>query len=261
MISCCERLSCADCQACDNVAYVVHVAHNDCWNLARGAGKTVRALYRFADNTRQILPPRNVKSPPIVTPFPIDLPTTTSLGILLKHVANRLPHEVQVEVERYQQGHLVSSLLHASQAISGLHGQSYIKAATRKPVVPPPLITSLYATTRRVFGLNYLAEIGFNGSRGSFVTTDNTNIRGIRFALGSHGIRALRVLYNKGEVSSWLGDPTLCWFGEVYGNDLARLSVLSDVSIPAASHGLCTNTCIQGFPHYQGVVPINVSRA
>src|SRR5690606_4212982 len=98
-------------------------------------------------------------------------------------------------------------------------------------LVAPERIESLRVKTTSIFGLAYLSKIGFNEGDGDFIDVRDSGFFGVRFALGTYGIRALRVLYQDGSMSRWVGDPRFSWFGEVYGADLRYLSVIRDVRI------------------------------
>ena len=208
----------------------VYVAHRDCWSLAVGAGKTHIGLYRFAANLQHVIPPRYTTQPPPRGSLPADYRATTDLGRLVYAAATRLPAEMQNVIVKYLGGHLVSSLLRASQTIA-----SYVKETPRYQVIThvtlatAERVESLYVKTTTVFGLNYLTEIGFNKREGDFIHARRSGFCGMRFALGTYGIRALRSLYENGSTSPWLGDPRFSWFGEVYGTDLRCLSVVRDV--------------------------------
>lgn len=80
---------------------------------------------------------------------------------------------------------------------------------------------TLYILTRELFGRSYIYKIGRNreGPGVLLITLTSPVIRGVRFALGRFGLRAIRVLYDDGSRSPWLGDPSGCWFG----NEPARL--------------------------------------
>jgi hypothetical protein len=55
-------------------------------------------------------------------------------------------------------------------------------------------------------------------------------ICGLQFALGRFGLQGVRVSYQDGSHSLWLGTSSACWIGTVYSSDLSKLSVVKDVS-------------------------------
>lgn len=232
----CGVFSCERCRNDDEVAYV---AHQYCWNLARKADP-VPSLYRFAALTRQLLPPGHSRKPPVTAIFPADLPANTSLARLLEAISRRFPAELQGKIHRYLRLHLIAAVLRTFRTVT-----TFPAGRRRKPCCKrfarPAEIKSLYVETRRIFGLDYISDIGFNKDCNASIKTDNRKVRGIRFALGSYGVRGIRILYDDG-VSSWLGSTTFCWYGEVYGTDLGRLSIFRDVSISwAVSRGASPN--------------------
>lgn len=221
---------CSDpsCEECFNTS-PVPVGHQDCWAVATAAGKTVCDLYKYAARHRKTALPR-YSAPPYVTPtFYADVRTTTSLGRLVRNIADRLPVELQYEIGQHLGGHFVGSLLHTSFAVGSVRQIRPYHGPKRRAVVCKGPVRSLYVDTRSLFGLHYISEVGLNKHRGDFIETNNVGVRGLRFAFGSHGLRALRLLFNDGSMSRWLGDPRYCWYGEFYGGDLKTLSVTRDV--------------------------------
>ena len=214
----------------------VYVAHRDCWNLAVVAGKTHIGLYRFAANLQHVIPPRYSAQPPPYASFYPDVVKTTELGRLVHTGAMRLPAEIQHKaIEYLGDHHLVSSLFRASQTMASHVKETPLYQAVEHVTLGPPThISSLCIKTGSIFGLAYLSDIGFNQREGDFIDVRDIGFIGVRFALGTYGIRGLRILYEDGSMSRWLGDSRFSWFGEVYGYDLRNLSVLRDVRVPAS---------------------------
>lgn len=83
---------------------------------------------------------------------------------------------------------------------------------------------TLYVLTGEIFGRSYISKIGRNREGPgvlSIVLTPSV-IRGVRFALGRFGLRAIRILYDDGSRSPWLGDPSGCWFGNEPARQVGR---------------------------------------
>lgn len=224
-VTICNVPACADC----HTSPPAFVAHRDCWNVATEAGRTPRSLYYYAARTERTATPRYSTPPDAVPAFSADMETTTSLGRFLNRVATRLPVELHDEIGQHLRGHFVASLLHASHAARCVRRRSPYLGPTRAPVGGAGPVRSMFVRTRIMFGLRYICEIGLNKPWGEVIKTGNPGVRGVRFAVGSHGLRALRVLFRDGSASSWLGDPRYCWYGEFYGSDLRALTVTSDV--------------------------------
>lgn len=195
-----------------------------------GAGKTSIGLYRFAANLEHVIPPRYSAQPPLCASFYPHVLTTTELGRLVHSAAMCLPAEIQHMIIEYLGDHLVSSLCRASQTMAAhVQERPLYRAVTHVTPVAPQRVSSLCIKTTSIFGLAYLSEIAFNERKGDFIEVKDIGFLGIRFALGTYGIRGLRVLYEDGSMSRWLGDPRFSWFGEVYGTELRNLTVLRDV--------------------------------
>lgn len=175
------------------------------------------------------------KAPLVTSSFHPDISAETSLGKLLRTIARRLPLELQTEIQGYLEPHLVSSLLRTYSAVRELAVGRRRKPCCKR-FARPAKIRCLYVETRRVFGLDYITEIGYNKDCRASIKTDNLNVRGLRFALGRYGLRAIRILYDNG-ASPWLGCPEYCWYGEVYGTDLGRIWVFRDVSMSWVTSG------------------------
>lgn len=213
----------------------VYVAHRDCWCLAVEAGKTHIGLYRFAANFQHVIPPRYSIQPPPRATFHADVRTTTGLGGLVHTAATRLPAEIRDIIIECLGDHLVASLVRAFQTmVSHVEETPRCQAINHVALADPGRVETLCIKTISIFGLTYLSEIGFNEGGGDFIDVRESCFFGVRFALGTYGIRALRVLYQDGSMSRWLGDPRFSWFGEVYGADLRYLSVVRDVCIPTS---------------------------
>ena len=136
-------------------------------------------------------------------------------------------------------------------------GSNFHPLRSLTPMASPPdslemPIEILYARVRELFGRTYISELGCDGEGNSegllSIQLLPGVITGLRFALGRFGLRAVRILYDDGSRSSWLGDPSGCWFGNVIGKysqkkhqlghipglELRNIHTTADVGIPAS---------------------------
>lgn len=95
-------------------------------------------------------------------------------------------------------------------------------------------VKSLWVRISNIFGRGYISEIGVDQSGDDVlsVPVSSRQVAGMRFALGRFGLRALRVLYDDGSKSAWLGDTSGSWFGNIRGTQLRNLHVTADVRPP-----------------------------
>lgn len=216
----------------------VHVAHLACWAVGRQVHGSLRALFALARTTRQIFPLRKLSGRDVRLTLPDWEYDESPLGELLHAVATRLPVEVCNVIlsticdENEDSGPMVMSLSRASAVIP-----PYLCAVTDsalpvwKKVPVRGTIDGISIETSSVLGVVCISEVRLGGrDSGGSVTLRGVGVRGIRFALHSYGLRAIRVLYDDGSMSPWLGSTNASWFGEVHGTDLNKLCVLGDVS-------------------------------
>lgn len=92
-------------------------------------------------------------------------------------------------------------------------------------------VKALWIRVTNLFGRTYISEVGFDrGGNGTLsIPVSRRQITGLRFALGRFGLRAIRILYDGGSKSVWLGDPSGCWFGNVHGTRIRRLHTTANV--------------------------------
>lgn len=95
--------------------------------------------------------------------------------------------------------------------------------------------TFLWIRVTNIFGRPYISEVGLDkrSSGALSIPVSQQQITGLRFALGKFGIRAIRILYDGGSKSPWLGDPSGCWIGNVPGTKIRELHTTADVRSPA----------------------------
>ena len=220
----------SDCYICDRTP-PIHVAHQICWDVATAAGKTQASLLDYAANTTPVLLPQFSAYRDSDLTFPSGIRAKTPLGELLRGINSRLPVELHYEIAKNLHGHIMHSILRASEIARTTRGEHTSSDHETEMIRSSGPIRSLSIKTRSVFGLYYISEIGFNSDQDDSIPTDITGVHGIRVATGRYGIRAMKVLFVDGSESRWLGDTRHCWYSETYHGDLRRLLITSDASL------------------------------
>ena len=172
----------------------------------------------------------------------LEINATTELGRLVKKLATRMPAEIQAQIMMGLGDCYAASLIRALRASSLLTGEEEMRPPSRELQVSFGPVAGLGAATSSLFGRNYLRDIRFDGEGDMCVRVEDRGVRGIRFAIDTHGLRGIRVLYGDGGESPWMGDDRGCWYGEAHGADLGRLWVTRDVRIP---RGFSTRSVVQ----------------
>jgi len=222
---------------------VVFLAHKCCWKAVNHPPVTPSLrLLKLAQHTRPLGPPLSqdvyqrclsrLGRQTQLGAFSIE----TTLGSLLKQVVHRLPLELQCDILDYLEGSLFASLLKAKTVapvlLNRLGPDKYLKPRNIDLGVAGT-ITTLHVESSNILGRSFLTRIGFNQPKdGSWIPVQSPSIQGLQYALGEFGLRAVRIIYADGSRSTWLGDPSACWLGNVIGSDLQMLYVLADVSPP-----------------------------
>lgn len=159
----------------------------------------------------------------------------TELGHLIKELAARMPVELQAQIMTHLGDCYAASLIRALRASWPLTGEEDMQPSSCKLRISPGPVKSLGAVTSSLLGRSYLRDIEFNRENDMCVRLEDRGIRGIRFAIDTHGLCGIRILYADGSESPWLGDDRGCWYGEAHGTELGRLWVTRDVWIPRIS--------------------------
>lgn len=110
-----------------------------------------------------------------------------------------------------------------------------ISTVDRKPGnISIPLDTSTKFLTARwinLYGEQYMFDLAASSEETLAPNTVSVQpLRGIKFAVGLYGIKALKLLYEDGSESDWLGKTTSSYIGTFYATDITGLLVLQDVS-------------------------------
>ena len=224
-------------------ARVLFLSHKACWQaINRPALLPSSYLLRLARHTRPIVPPRVLDSHSRMLSRQTrvaECSADTPLARLVTQMAQKLPLELQCMILDYLTGSLFASLLKATSVSSRLLKRLDFSIPAGGPrtidlgMVGP--VHNLYVQTLDIFGTTYLAYIGYNRLDASFspsasIPVKSSPFRGVQYALGEFGLRGLRILYEDGTRSAWLGDASYCWYGTAEGRDFRMLRILADVS-------------------------------
>lgn len=92
-------------------------------------------------------------------------------------------------------------------------------------------VKALSIRVQNLFRRTYISKIVVDQAGDGILSipVSPRQITGLRFALGRFGLCALRILYDGGSKSAWLGDTSGCWFGNIAGTRLRDLHTTADV--------------------------------
>lgn len=232
---------------CDPSCAILHLAHQDCWkvavaNLVPSGEEPLDTLVRVAQQT---LPTSEMLSSTMFasaeTSLALQAPfnTDTSLGQVLTNIlAHEIPFEVQCLITRMLRTDHLSRLLRAGQ-LANTMSRRFLKRPNANqswyevPLICTDPVIGLYVDTVVILGQQYLSNIIFNQT----CTTGQDwtrlelqqEIRGLRFAIDTFGLRGICLVYQDGSLSKWLGSHEGCWYGQHLGQDISRLKLRKDV--------------------------------
>lgn len=229
---------------------MVYLSHRDCWKVAFSTSHL-----KFSDWSRLAVQTRPFEirrwdssvgcydhpGTNILPPVPSDpglLHVGTPLGDLLSKV-RLLPAELQFQIMSLLKDTLVASLLQTKMFVSELVPRLRARPNwTLQPETKPlrkgrgQSSAVLSCCSMEIMGGPYLSDLALEPLKGCMaqVTVASIAVRGLQFGLGRFGLRAVRISYEDGSFSPWLGDPTSCWVGTVRCSDLSQLNVITNVS-------------------------------
>lgn len=260
---CDRRTLCGDyCPHC-RPDRMVYLSHRDCWKVAfSDSHMKVADWSRLATQTRpyEIVHVRHKDSVgcddyqsrtvlPPMPPDPDQLQRGTSLGGLLSKV-RFLPTEIQFQIMGLVKGTMVASLLQAKAFVSELLPRLRARSNwTLQPETKALRVgcdessVALSCCSTYLMGRSYLSDLALRPLKESTaqVVVANIAVRGLQFALGRFGLRGVRISYDDGSFSPWLGDSTSCWVGTIRCSDLSKLNIVANVSyLKVAIKARCT---------------------
>lgn len=167
--------------------------------------------------------------------------SSTALGSLIQDLRAGLPPELQSMVCSVIPVGLFSSLSCCLETLAHVQEHDLLGTETRarKPLCLSLPLTqassprTMSADVITVLGERCLARLTGDDQGRADITIELSDmpIKGVQYALGAYGIIALRVYYQDGSASPWLGNQPRKWFKFAPGSDLSRLQVQSDVSL------------------------------
>lgn len=231
----------------------LYLSHKDCWKVAFSCHRWAPLDWsRLAVQTRPFETRPNVynerpwvyqEAPviPILASVADDsslFRASTPLARLLADIRT-LPAEIQIQIMDLLKGTLFASLLQARALASEMLPRLRpCSTWTILPSVKPLAVnaeedrSSLSCRSTSILGQSHLSELALGQLEGSAsrIPVASRAIRGLQFALGRFGLRGVRISYEDGSYSSWLGESSSRWVGTVRCYDLAQLNVVADVS-------------------------------
>lgn len=232
---------------------MVYLSHRDCWKVAFSSHHWSSLDWsRLAVQTRPFEtrayrynePPwvyHKAPGTPVLTSVASDsslFHESTPLGGLLSEIRN-LPPELQIQIIELLKGTFFASLLRAktfvSEMLPRLHaGSTWTIQPTARSLklAREETSTFLFCRSMEILGRSYLSDLSLAQLEGpvSYIPIGNRAVRGLQFALGRFGLRGVRISYEDGSYSSWLGESSSCWIGTVRCSDMSQLDVIADVS-------------------------------
>ena len=229
--------------------------HQVCWKIVRQLRPhfTCYSLYKIAQATQPItaLDLHQEASQRSLDSFPGDVcnfSKATSLGKILRR-CDSLPCELQQEIRQHLSGDLTATLLSAARnSMPFLHqlvDPGPTPSMVFKHLLPDGAAgdeACLCWTTIVILGQAYLRRVEVSEMDRTTVEIETgelsgtmririSNIRGIKFVLGTYGLRSISIIYQNGSTSPWLGEPGQGgWYGRIDGLEPRRLHVVQDVS-------------------------------
>ncbi len=210
--------------------------------MRRHFGLSCLDLYTLAECTRRILPHSLSGSLDSLLPdrqlqSSIKRVPQTGLGRILDLVWDRLPLELSRAVFSYLSDDMTSALMRALQTPIYLESASQLRPKKEiryllNSVGSDDDVEWFSGCMISMFGNTYLHQVSITKSKEKnpylAVPINSKAIRGLKFVLGTYGLRALCVVYQDGTNSLWLGDPSNGYHGIVHGQ-LSDFVILSDV--------------------------------
>lgn len=236
-----------------------YFAHMDCWKLASSSARISSLDWsRLAIQTRpfetrcwdQVLESdvcRDDPSTPVLASLDPDdsglFDADTPLANLLSKVRT-LSTELQLQIMSLVKDTMFASLLQTKIFVSSVLPR--LGPRSTWTILPKSLAlrvdlegcnrsSRLTCQSTYIMGRSYLSNLALGRLEDSTSHIDiaDKEIQGVQFALGRFGLRGVRVLYEGGTHSLWLGESTFSWMGTIPCSDLSMLNVIKDVSTPA----------------------------
>lgn len=248
----------AGCLRCDGEAKLngvqttANLVHLHCSQLAkrRWSDFSADVLVRIARLLRSITLPGVAEEilgvEPGLTKFPESeiACKDSSLGSLLMNIHRHLPGELQRLVCQHLQGTFFFSVASCVETLHWIEDHriltdswSVTTPTYHYPLMPFFSFKRLVADTVNILGESCFTRIGGDlpSSYEMDITLRQVPLSGIQYALGLHGVVGLRVLYEDGSRSAWLGRSPGRLFRIFSLRSLRDLRILTDVRIQQIS--------------------------
>uniref|UniRef100_A0A8H7TME2 Uncharacterized protein n=1 Tax=Bionectria ochroleuca TaxID=29856 RepID=A0A8H7TME2_BIOOC len=161
----------------------------------------------------------------------------SSLGLLLTNIHRRLPGELQSLVCQHLQGTFFFSVASCVETLHWIEDHRILADSWsitiptyHYPLMPSFSFKRLVADTVNILGESCFTRIGGDlpTSYEMEITLRQVPLSGIQYALGVHGVVGLRVLYEDGSRSAWLGRSPGRLFRIFSLRSLRYLRILTD---------------------------------
>lgn len=234
-----------ECGACrlETTANLVHVA---CHQLAtaRLGRLSIQLLCDIAWMLRPVvswrMERRLIDRPRCLSRLPSrGISKSTDSGSVLHAALEKLPIELQSTISAMIPKGPFQSLAFALETVDWIEKQGLLSSpepvrrtlVTDLPFATTPSVSSLKASRVEVLGEVCLASLhaGSDATDGEIELSDQP-IEGVQYSLSTYGVTAIRIHYQDGSTSPWLGKYMPKWSGFIRLKSIQELQVLSDVS-------------------------------
>lgn len=170
-----------------------------------------------------------------------DISSSTDSGSTVRDVREKLPAELQRLICDMVPPGIFSSLAACSGTLAWIESHGLVSEesrvgrlsfSTETPFKDVSSLRTLRADVFDILGERCLTRITADPEavRDHQIMLVERPVLGVQYALGLYGVVALRIHYQDGSVSSWLGRRPSRWMKLIRGQDLQELIVRSDVS-------------------------------
>jgi hypothetical protein len=167
--------------------------------------------------------------------------TSTELGTLIQGLTGKLPVELQRMICDRVSCSLFSSLSRCLETLTWIADYGVTRALQHAPTIsvqrPLQQRSAITAIGAKIvpFPEEYClmrinADMSTDTAYDQTIPVSDEPIAGVQYVLGLYGVRGLRVHYQDGSTSPWLGDvPVAKWSKFIQGTDLTELEIQDDV--------------------------------
>lgn len=241
-----SRFSWRDCSKpdvphCDEHHRLAHCLHIRCWklvNLTPIRQNLNQSIYNLRKCTEPLYRSTEARLRRFqyylndIVATPKASVNSSTIGSLLSFIS-RLPAEIRTRIADQSQDSTLARQLAIRQQSQDLL-KCISTVVSRPGSIRIPLdVDTKFLTARwiNLYGEQYMFELVTSSEDTLSPNTVSVQpLRGIKFAVGLYGIKALKLLYQNESESDWLGKTTSSYIGTSYGTDITGLLMLQDVS-------------------------------